>query len=64
MIAAGELKQGNAEKLNDDEEDSVNVVLEGYGQDEPFYQTRRKPHFLLTLVAVKLYNTKHDKLQI
>ena len=37
MIAADELSKGSPEKLSDDEKDSVDEVLKGYGDDEPYY---------------------------
>lgn len=35
MITADEI-QGDPDKLNDDEKESVNIVLEGYGNMDPF----------------------------
>ena len=43
MIEATELKQGDASKLDDDEIDSVNVVLKDYGSREP-YDLREQSH--------------------
>lgn len=43
IISADELKQGDASKLDDDEMDSVNVVLKDYGNREP-YDLREQSH--------------------
>lgn len=37
MIDAAELAQGDSSKLDADEKESVNVVLEDYGELEPYY---------------------------
>lgn len=43
MIESQDLPKGNPAKLDDDEKDSVDRVLEGYGEDEPYY-LRQQTH--------------------
>lgn len=43
IISAADLPKGDSSNLNDDEADSVNVVLKSYGDREP-YELREQTH--------------------